>query len=201
MKRTASVLLVVFMLCLTSQAQDRPNILLFTADDLHAESLGVYGGRPTDLTPNLDAFAAESMRFTRAHVNAAICAPCRAIIATGRYSHRSGAMGFMPARDDVPDIAARIELFRHRVPEEFYDLEHDPNCLVNLVDSPPYREAIGSLRAILESQMEKTGDPMLKAFQNRDQRRIVDEVLTATYGPRTLGKPEKRKQQKAKKSK
>ena len=35
---------------------ERPNILLFTADDLHAESLGVYGGRPTDLTPNLDSF-------------------------------------------------------------------------------------------------------------------------------------------------
>jgi N-sulfoglucosamine sulfohydrolase len=90
-------------------ASDRPNILLFTADDLHAESLGVYGGRPADLTPNLDAFAAEAMRFDRAHVNAAICAPCRAIIATGRYSHRSGAMGFMPAREDVPDIVTTLQ--------------------------------------------------------------------------------------------
>ncbi len=87
----------------------RPNILLFTADDLHAESLGVYGGRPTDLTPNLDAFAKQSLMFNRAHVNAAICAPCRAIIATGRYSHRSGAMGFMPAREDVPDIVTTLQ--------------------------------------------------------------------------------------------
>ena len=86
-----------------------PNILLFTADDLHAESLGVYGGKPADLTPNLDAFAAESMLFTKAHVNAAICAPCRAVIATGRYSHRSGAMGFMPAREDVPDIVTTLK--------------------------------------------------------------------------------------------
>ncbi len=90
-------------------ASERPNVLLFTADDLHAESLGVYGGRPVDLTPNLDAFAAEAMRFTRAHVNAAICAPCRAIIATGRYSHRSGAMGFMKAREDVPDIVTTLQ--------------------------------------------------------------------------------------------
>jgi N-sulfoglucosamine sulfohydrolase len=86
-----------------------PNILLFTADDLHAESLGVYGGKPADLTPHLDAFAAESMFFNRAHVNTAICAPCRAIIATGRYSHRSGAMGFMPAREDVPDIVTTLK--------------------------------------------------------------------------------------------
>lgn len=91
------------------QAADRPNILLFTADDLHAESLGAYGGRPVNLTPNLDAFAAESLVFNKAHVNVAICAPCRAVIATGRYSHRSGAMGFMPAREDVPDIVTTLK--------------------------------------------------------------------------------------------
>lgn len=90
-------------------AADRPNILLFTADDLHAESLGVYGGKPAGLTPHLDAFAAQSMQFHRAHVNVAICAPCRAVIATGRYSHRSGAMGFMPAREDVGDIVTTLK--------------------------------------------------------------------------------------------
>lgn len=93
----------------TTMAKNRPSILLFTADDLHAESLGAYGGRPVDLTPNLDAFAASAMMFDRAHVNAAICAPCRAIIATGRYSHRSGAMGFMKAGEDVPDIVTTLQ--------------------------------------------------------------------------------------------
>ena len=91
------------------QAGENTNVLLFTADDLHAESLGCYGGRPVDLTPSLDAFAAQGLRFNRAHVNVAICAPCRAVIATGRYSHRSGAMGFMPAREDVPDIVNTMQ--------------------------------------------------------------------------------------------
>jgi N-sulfoglucosamine sulfohydrolase len=103
------VALTILCLAGTLSAADRPNILLFTADDLHAESLGVYGGRPLDLTPNLDAFAAESLLFNKAHVNVAICAPCRAVIATGRYSHRSGAMGFMPAREDVPDIVTTLK--------------------------------------------------------------------------------------------
>lgn len=107
--KTSFLTLLFTLLASTLFAADRPNILLFTADDLHAESLGVYGGKPKDLTPNLDAFAAESMKFNRAHVNAAICAPCRAIIATGRYSHRSGAMGFMPAREDVPDIVNTLQ--------------------------------------------------------------------------------------------
>ena len=57
-------------------AAQRTNVLLFTADDLHAESLGVYGGKVADLTPNLDRFAAQGMLFNRGHVNVAICAPC-----------------------------------------------------------------------------------------------------------------------------
>ncbi len=105
MLKTSYPLIALLVLAVTSlDASERPNVLLFTADDLHAESLGVYQGRPGDLTPNLDKFAAQGMQFNRAHVNVAICAPCRAVIATGRYSHQSGAMGFMPAREDVPDI-------------------------------------------------------------------------------------------------
>jgi N-sulfoglucosamine sulfohydrolase len=109
MKFKLPILAVLVGSVLPVEATDRPNILLFTADDLHAESLGVYGGKPVDLTPNLDAFAAESLLFNQAHVNTAICAPCRAIIATGRYSHRSGAMGFMPAREEVPDIVTTMQ--------------------------------------------------------------------------------------------
>ena len=104
-----SFTIVVLCSFVIGSAAERPNILLFTADDLHAESLGAYGGRPDNLTPHLDAFAAESLLFSRAHVNVAICAPCRAVIATGRYSHRSGAMGFMPAREDVPDIVTTLK--------------------------------------------------------------------------------------------
>lgn len=109
MNRTLFVSGILLWLFLPAARADRPGILLFTADDLHAGSLGVYGGQPGDLTPHLDAFAQESLLFTRAHVNAAICAPCRAVIATGRYSHRSGAMGFMPAREDVPDIVTTLK--------------------------------------------------------------------------------------------
>tara|TARA_R110000850_G_scaffold42902_10_gene110046 strand:- start:1195 stop:2664 length:1470 start_codon:yes stop_codon:yes gene_type:complete len=99
---------IITAVVVSARAEQPVNILLFTADDLHAESLGVYGGKPADVTPNLDAFAAESLLFNRAHVNTAICAPCRAIIATGRYGHRSGAMGFMPAREDVPDVVTTL---------------------------------------------------------------------------------------------
>lgn len=94
---------------LAEKPTGRLNVLLFTADDLHAESLGAFGGMPEGLTPNLDRFAQQGMRFDRAHVNAAICAPSRAVIATGLYSHHSGAMGFMKADEGVPDIVTTFQ--------------------------------------------------------------------------------------------
>jgi len=97
---------------LTGQAAeeaDRLNILLFTADDLHAESLGAFRGSIKDLTPNLDRFAKQGMLFDRAHVNVAICVPSRAVIATGLYSHRSGAMGFMKANPGTPEIVTTFQ--------------------------------------------------------------------------------------------
>ena len=82
-----------------------------------------------------------------------------------------------------PEIAARIELFRYRVPEEFYDLEQDPDCLHNLIDKPDQQETIEALQAQLVAHMKRTGDPMLKAFLNRTDRTAVDKILRETYGP------------------
>jgi N-sulfoglucosamine sulfohydrolase len=72
----------------------RPNILLITADDLNCDSVGVYGCRIPNITPNMDSLASQGIRFTHAHVNIAVCQPCRGAIATGLYPHRSGIEGF-----------------------------------------------------------------------------------------------------------
>lgn len=93
------------MLTLNLSAKEKYNVLLFTADDLHGGSLETYGGKVKDLTPNLDNFAKQSMTFDKAHVNVAICAPVRAVIATGLLSHNSGAMGFMPTKLGVPEVS------------------------------------------------------------------------------------------------
>jgi N-sulfoglucosamine sulfohydrolase len=102
------LLFVLTAAAAAAEARSRYNVLLFTADDMHAESIRVYGSR-TDMTPQLDRFAASGMVFDRAHVNAAICAPSRAIIATGLYGHNSGAMGFMPAKPGTPEIVTTFQ--------------------------------------------------------------------------------------------
>ena len=103
------IILLTVLTLASAIAADRTNILLFTADDLHAESLETYGGKVAGLTPNLDKFAKSATVFENGHVNVAICAPCRAVIATGLLSHNSGAMGFMPAKPGTPTMTSLLQ--------------------------------------------------------------------------------------------
>jgi N-sulfoglucosamine sulfohydrolase len=88
----------------------RLNILLITADDLNCDSLGVYGCKTPDITPNIDRLAAQGVRFEYAHVTIAVCQPCRGVLATGRYPHRSGVEGFqkLPAGSTIPLVTEKL---------------------------------------------------------------------------------------------
>ena len=70
-----------------------PNILFIFTDDHASHAIGAYGSRfPGDNTPHLDQLAAEGMRFSRCAVTNSICAPSRAVILTGKYSHLNGVL-------------------------------------------------------------------------------------------------------------
>lgn len=67
---------------ISSQAADRPNIVVFIADDMGYSDLGCYGGEIE--TPHLDALAEGGLRFTNFYVNN-MCWPTRASLLTGLY--------------------------------------------------------------------------------------------------------------------
>jgi len=69
--------------------RNRPNILFIMADDHAAHAIGAYGSR-LNKTPNIDRLAREGMRFTRCLNTNSLCAPSRAALITGRYSHKNG---------------------------------------------------------------------------------------------------------------
>jgi N-sulfoglucosamine sulfohydrolase len=104
MRFFANILFFIFALipAFQSGAQDKAplNILLFTADDLDKHSLGCYGSSVENISPNIDRLAAEGLMFNHAYVNNSICAPSRAILATGLYGHNSGVMGFLEMSPD-----------------------------------------------------------------------------------------------------
>ncbi|HEX6984546.1 MAG TPA: sulfatase [Planctomycetaceae bacterium] len=82
----ASALLAVA----SAAAADRPNFLVFIADDLGAEDCGAYG-HPHLRTPNLDRLASQGLRFDQAILTCSSCSPSRASILTSRYPHDTGA--------------------------------------------------------------------------------------------------------------
>ncbi|HYF35226.1 MAG TPA: sulfatase [Prosthecobacter sp.] len=67
-----------------------------------------------------------------------------------------------------PVIAARHRLYQHRVLEELYDVEADPDCLKNLTAAPEHQKALNEMRAVLEEHLERSKDPVLNIFRNRD---------------------------------
>ena len=63
-----------------------PNIIVIVADTLRTGHLGSYGN-PNIQTPNIDALAARSMRFTRAYPESLPTVPVRRALHTGRRAY------------------------------------------------------------------------------------------------------------------
>jgi arylsulfatase A-like enzyme len=71
--------------------QEQPNIVFIFSDDHDCQAISGYG---YDLvqTPNLDRLASEGMRFEHCMCTNSICAPSRAVVLTGKYSHINGVI-------------------------------------------------------------------------------------------------------------
>lgn len=71
-------------------AQRRPPNILFLFSDDHAyQAISAYGHGLNE-TPNIDRVAREGVRFDNCLVTNSICAPSRAVVLTGKYSHLNG---------------------------------------------------------------------------------------------------------------
>ena len=65
------------------------NLLVIVSDEHRFDAMGC-AGHDFVRTPNLDALADRSVRFTNAYTPSPICVPARAAFATGRYVHQTG---------------------------------------------------------------------------------------------------------------
>ena len=71
-------------------APAKPNIIFILADDLGFAEIGANGADHYK-TPNIDSLAKTGIRFSHFYT-APLCGPSRALILTGRYAFRSGAV-------------------------------------------------------------------------------------------------------------
>ncbi len=88
----------------------RPNVLILMSDQHKRSCMGVSGDSVA-VTPNLDRLARESIRFTNAYCTNPVCAPSRASILTGLYTHniesRGNSTPFSPKHKTVADHFSR----------------------------------------------------------------------------------------------
>lgn len=68
---------------------EKPNILFIMSDDHAERAISCYNDELIK-TPHIDRLASEGVRFTNSFVTNSICAPSRAVLLTGKYSHLNG---------------------------------------------------------------------------------------------------------------
>ncbi len=90
----AFVFAVLFPSLSSSRAAERPNILFIFSDDHAPHAIGAYNGwlKSVNPTPNIDQLAADGMLFENSFCTNSICGPSRAVIQTGKHSHKNGFM-------------------------------------------------------------------------------------------------------------
>lgn len=69
----------------------KPNVIIFLADDLGYADIGCYGNKDIR-TPNIDKLYRQGVHFTSFYVNSAESTPTRAALLTGRYQQRAGGL-------------------------------------------------------------------------------------------------------------
>lgn len=79
--------------CENNESPDmgQPNILFIMTDDHSYQTFSAYDDRFIQ-TPNLDRIAQEGTLFKNSFVTNSICAPSRAVMLTGKFSHLNGQL-------------------------------------------------------------------------------------------------------------
>jgi len=83
-----AALLLVMVLCSTEKSEP-PNILFIMSDDHSKNAISCYGNSDIN-TPGIDRLASEGILFEHAMTPNSFCTPSRAILLTGKYSHKNG---------------------------------------------------------------------------------------------------------------
>ncbi|MEM9281392.1 MAG: sulfatase [Verrucomicrobiota bacterium] len=92
-----------FLVPFTISAEDRPNVLMISVDDLN-DWTGYLAGHPDVKTPHLDALAASGRNFANAHCAIPVCSPSRVSVMSGVAATTHGSYELGPAYQDLPAL-------------------------------------------------------------------------------------------------
>ncbi len=104
MKKFISTITFIVISAVPLAASPKPNVVVILVDDMGFSDLGCYGSEIP--TPNLDALAADGLRFTQFY-NAGRCTPTRAALLTGLYGQQTG-IGTLTQDEKLPGYRGRL---------------------------------------------------------------------------------------------
>jgi len=87
-RNLCTLVLLILLNCATTNAEERPNIIIFMVDDVgfgDIKEFNPQGGIPT---PVLDDLVTNGLSFVNAHSSASVCAPSRYALLTGNRVYR-----------------------------------------------------------------------------------------------------------------
>ena len=97
----------------------RPNILYVMTDDQAVGQMSCEGGRIIQ-TPHMDRLAREGARFENCFVTNSLCAPGRATVLTGTFSHVNGVLGNSEAANVTERLNPELATFPRALQEAGY---------------------------------------------------------------------------------
>lgn len=95
-----------------SASEKKPNVLFIISDDLGSQSLGCYGNEQCK-TPNIDALAKKSVRFTRTYTQYPVCGPSRAALMSGMYAQVIGVTSNGMSNKFTTNLGKRPSMSQH----------------------------------------------------------------------------------------
>lgn len=112
LRNIISIIIVstLFISCANDQSENlagRPNIVFIMSDDHAYQAISAYNSGLIH-TPNIDLIADQGIKFVKSFVTNSICAPSRAVILTGKYSHINGITGNEAAFDGNQETFPKI---------------------------------------------------------------------------------------------
>jgi len=165
-----------------SAQNNRPNILVFIADDLLTTELSCYGGKNLQ-TPNIDRLAAEGVQFSNNYASVAMSVPIRASMYTGLYpahhgsfqNHRGSILGTKTVNYYMPQEGYRVGRTGkdHPVQKAVYQFDQIPGFTVGCTaKAAPY-----------------TTDGIEQWMSSSDQPFLLFVCSINTHAPWTWGDP------------
>lgn len=159
--RAVLALIPAFFLTVSGFGEEKPNLLWITAEDM-SPTLGAYGDTYAT-TPNLDAFAKESVRYTNAFAAAPVCSPSRSTLITGMWAP---SLGTSQMRSAYP-LPISVKGFPTYLREAGYFTTNNEKTDYNTADEArlikeSWDESSGT--AHWRSESRKEGQPFFAVF-------------------------------------